>query len=1324
MNPTRRSTFALCAMIGLLGSSAAPAQGPTDQKPTRPSDPARLFARKNLIAWCIVPFDSKKRSPAERAEMLQRLGFEHFAYDWRAEHVPTFDQEVVELKKRGVSLDAWWVAPGELNRESKAILDVLARRGVKAQLWVLLDFGGDKATGDEQNRRVRAAADKLAPLAKAANAIGCTLALYNHGGWFGEPENQIEIIERLKSEGVNNVGIVYNLHHGHEHLDRFPALLKLMKPHLLALNLNGMDVGGDKIGRKILPLGQGELDLELLRTIVGSGYDGPIGILGHTMDDAEERLKDNLDGLDHLVERLQGKPARPLPKPRTPVPPRPAKTSSIQASPALDRVPALVEAAAKSGDARRGAAVFSSPLFGCTSCHRIGSIGGRIGPDLSELGRCRTAESIVESLLDPQRQVALEFQAIAAALSDGSIIRGYKQADRADSITIRDGATDEMITVEKSKIEEIKPIGSLMPERLAAGMTDSQLADLIRFLTELGKGKIGDSSALLASAHAPARFPFENGPRRPADWPNARAHVNRDRVYEFYTKEAEYYLAQSFVPSILPPYCGIDGGSFGHWGNQNDEVWKDGRWNGTDLGRVISGIFRGGSIVVPKGVCVRLGDRGEAAICFNPESLTYDALWTGGFVEFSPVRHGFMNGLLMKGELAARPEGSRPAEPFQYRGFHRVGDRVVFAYRIGSTEYLDAPWYENGRFTRIVGPAASHPLRDQVERSPARRLEELVTKIERGNGRPYAVDTIEVPFDNPWKALMFFGDHAFLADGSALLCTMQGDVWRVSGLELDSSRAVWRRVASGLHQALGIVVSQGEVFVLGRDQITRLHDRNDDGEYDFYECVNNSYPTSPAGHDFVAGLERTKSGEFLTATGHLGLIAAREDGSGFRTIATGFRNPDGLGLRADGTITVPCSEGEWTPASMICEIRQGGFYGYGGPRDKTPPDLPLVYIPRGLDNSSGGQCEIIDDRWGPLRGVDVHLSFGTGTHFLLLRERIDGQSQGALVPLTGDFRSGVHRARFNPADGQLYVSGMAGWGSYTPDDGCFQRVRWTGEPVSIPKAFHVHRNGIRVEFTDPVDPAIATSRASSFAQAWNYRYSAAYGSPELSPSHPTIAGHDSWAIRSVHLLDGGRSVFYEIPEIQPVNQLHLYMKIGDGISRELFLTIHRLGPDFESFPGYRTSDKTIAAHPIARDLALMEKARPNPWRARLAGSREITIAAGPNLSFAPRTLTAKRGEAIRLVFQNPDVVPHNWVLIAPGSLEVVGDLANKIIADPDAFVRHYVPNHESILVYSDIVSPGDSFAVNFHAPKSPGRYPYMCTFPGHWMVMNGVLIVE
>jgi hypothetical protein len=269
-----------------------------------------LFAPTNLVAWCIVPFDSARRGPEQRADMLQRLGLSQLAYDYRAEHIPTFDAELDALKRHGIRLRAWWF-PGTLNAEARLILDVLQRHQIRdVQLWVT--GGGDPVRdAAEQGSRVRAEAERLKPIAIEAAKLNGSVALYNHGGWFGEPENQIEIIQTLRQQSITNVGIVYNLHHGHDHLDRFPALLEKMKPWLLALNLNGMTRDADKQGKKILILGQGELDLQLLRLIRDSGWNGPIGILNHTDEDAEVRLRENLRGLDRLVTQLDAPPATP-----------------------------------------------------------------------------------------------------------------------------------------------------------------------------------------------------------------------------------------------------------------------------------------------------------------------------------------------------------------------------------------------------------------------------------------------------------------------------------------------------------------------------------------------------------------------------------------------------------------------------------------------------------------------------------------------------------------------------------------------------------------------------------------------------------------------------------------------------------------------------------------------------------------------------------------------------------------------------------------------------------------------------------------------------
>lgn len=264
----------------------------------------QLYAPANLVAWCIVPFDAQKRGPEERALMLDRLGIKRLAYDWRAEHVPTFDQEVETMQRHGIEITAWWF-PGGLNDTARKILECLERHRVKTQLWISM---GDPAPQAAQPEKVQAAAAAIRPIAQAAAKIGCSVALYNHGGWFGEPENQVAIVEQLQ---LPNVGIVYNFHHGHGHIARFPELWRKMQPHLLAINLNGMVLNGDKTGKKILTLGEGDQELAMLQTIRDSGWRGPVGILDHRPEtDSEKTLQANLAGLQRLRQKLSAAPKK------------------------------------------------------------------------------------------------------------------------------------------------------------------------------------------------------------------------------------------------------------------------------------------------------------------------------------------------------------------------------------------------------------------------------------------------------------------------------------------------------------------------------------------------------------------------------------------------------------------------------------------------------------------------------------------------------------------------------------------------------------------------------------------------------------------------------------------------------------------------------------------------------------------------------------------------------------------------------------------------------------------------------------------------------
>ena len=276
-----------------------------------------LFTRENLVAWCIVPYDSRRRGPRERAEMLARLGVRRLAWDWRPAHVTQLDAELDALAEHGIELTAIWLpaflpaddgALGRLDPDVTRILDILRDRDAATQLWTSTELGTPgpfTALPAEAHRHmVERTAGHLGPLADRANDDGHTIALYNHLGWAGEPENLLEVLEVLVGRGLERSGLVYVQHHGHAHVDRFASLLETMRPSLLALGVNGMLPDAHWGDGKVHPVGRGPRDVELAQTIATSGWSGPLVTIGHTMDDVEERLLDNLEGIEWITEQL------------------------------------------------------------------------------------------------------------------------------------------------------------------------------------------------------------------------------------------------------------------------------------------------------------------------------------------------------------------------------------------------------------------------------------------------------------------------------------------------------------------------------------------------------------------------------------------------------------------------------------------------------------------------------------------------------------------------------------------------------------------------------------------------------------------------------------------------------------------------------------------------------------------------------------------------------------------------------------------------------------------------------------------------------------
>ncbi|MBE9461542.1 PVC-type heme-binding CxxCH protein [Dyadobacter subterraneus] len=124
------------------------------------------------------------------------------------------------------------------------------------------------------------------------------------------------------------------------------------------------------------------------------------------------------------------------------------------------------------------------------------------------------------------------------------------------------------------------------------------------------------------------------------------------------------------------------------------------------------------------------------------------------------------------------------------------------------------------------------------------------------------------------------------------------------------------------------------------------------------------------------------------------------------------------------------------------------------------------------------------------------------------------------------------------------------------------------------------------------------------------------------------------------------------------------------------------------------------------------------------GTVEIRLTAiEAKMAFDKKNISVRAGKSISLIFENPDLMPHNVVIVKPGTAQKVGEAADAMATLKDGFERNFVPDSRDVLFATPLVNSGKSFRLNFKAPDQPGEYPFICSFPGHWRVMTGILTV-
>ncbi|MBT5901426.1 MAG: hypothetical protein HOH58_04885 [Opitutaceae bacterium] len=257
------------------------------------------FKTENLLAWCIAHrWDSEKRNPDARADLLHELDLNRFVYNWTKKDNPQFEAEIIAAQKHGLDYYAFW-------NEDEDAFALFEKYGMTPQIWKTCP----SPEADTEAKRIAITVKRMAPFAQRAQKLGSKFGLYNHRGWGGHPEILVKVCLELRELGYDNVGIVYNFHHSHQEMQKFAEYLAHMQPYLLCINLNGMAdkeaVDYQTKDNMILPIGTGNHEATMIKTIIASGYAGPIGILGHTEEpDVALSLRNNIAGLAKILESL------------------------------------------------------------------------------------------------------------------------------------------------------------------------------------------------------------------------------------------------------------------------------------------------------------------------------------------------------------------------------------------------------------------------------------------------------------------------------------------------------------------------------------------------------------------------------------------------------------------------------------------------------------------------------------------------------------------------------------------------------------------------------------------------------------------------------------------------------------------------------------------------------------------------------------------------------------------------------------------------------------------------------------------------------------
>ena len=632
----------------------------------------------------------------------------------------------------------------------------------------------------------------------------------------------------------------------------------------------------------------------------------------------------------------------------------------------------------------------------------------------------------------------------------------------------------------------------------------------------------------------------------------------------------------------------------------------------------------------------------------------------------------------------------------------------------------------------------------------------------------YRIITIPIPEN----IKMEVGGLQALPDGRLAASTRRGEVWLIGNPYLKGDgQPSFHRFASGLHEPLGLLYRGKDFLISQRGEVTRLEDTDNDGVADVYDSFA-KWPLSGNYHQYSYGPVKLPNGEMLVTLNldwvgrgasqskWRGWMLKLGDDGKLTPYATGLRSPSGFGSYK-GDIFYTENQGDWVGSGRMTQLDKGDFAGNpaglrwsseaGSPVKLKPQDIPdtneplydvakrtpglkapAVWFPHTLVgiSTSGFVEDATNGKFGPFAG---QMFVGDQGHSIITRvdlEKVNGVWQGTVFPFREGFMSGILRLEWG-LDGSVFVGQTSrGWSATGKQEFGIQRLVWTGKMPFEMKTIRSMPDGFEITFTSPVDKKSAADQDSYKMNSFTYEYHHTYGSPIVNtkevPLKGIIVSEDGMKVRLVldpavlrkgyiHELKADGVKGTEGNSLLHATGYYTLNEIAGGTpaNSSQFTTSVKATVDH--------SEHTMPAEAVASTASSAKRVIAMPASWTNGPDQVITIGTVPGLKFDISEIQVKAGSRVKIVFNNNDDMLHNLVITKPGTVDKVGQAGLNLGLKGSEL--NYVPRTSDVLFHSNIVEPEKSESIYFVAPKQVGAYTYVCTFPGHYTLMQGKLNV-